>query len=257
MGGWEYKAIVSYKNIDELQKKVNDHSMRVTKSECLDLPKKLYKFSNFDLTKKQLDLIEQIKRESVADIESGLGSRTILLEHVMTRLTKIQQISNGYFYDNENDKTILIVPPEKNPRLLRLKEELNQIEGKAIIWTRYKADIQMIKTIMNKDEFVVYDGSVSADERKENKKRFTEDDSCKYFIVNQQAGSRGLTLVAAEHSFYYSNSYDLELRLQSEDRNHRIGTVNNVLYTDLVANKTPDKKTINALKKKKIISDLI
>ena len=44
--------------------------------------------------------------------------------------------------------------------------------------------------------------------------------------------------------------YDLEKRLQSEDRAHRIGQTGSVTYVDLVAEKTIDEKIIKALKEK-------
>tara|TARA_R110002051_G_scaffold233872_1_gene295374 strand:- start:137 stop:340 length:204 start_codon:yes stop_codon:yes gene_type:complete len=49
---------------------------------------------------------------------------------------------------------------------------------------------------------------------------------------------------------YYSNSYDLEKRIQSEDRAHRIGQKNAVLYIDLVAKGTVDEKIIQSLRNK-------
>jgi len=49
---------------------------------------------------------------------------------------------------------------------------------------------------------------------------------------------------------YYSNSYDLEIRLQSEDRAHRIGQTNKVTYIDLVTEKTVDEKIIKSLRNK-------
>ena len=49
---------------------------------------------------------------------------------------------------------------------------------------------------------------------------------------------------------YYSNSYDLEIRLQSEDRAHRIGQKGTVTYIDLMAPKTIDEKIISALRDK-------
>ena len=257
MGGWEGKQIVSYRNIEELQEKVENYSMRVLKKDCLDLPEKLYQFTPFDLSKKQMELIDQIKKDGVAELK-GLKSDAMILEHAMTRITKIQQIANGYLIETDNDGKIHeIVPPNKNPRLLKLKETLHQIESKVVIWTKYRYDVNIISNILPKGSFVRYTGAESQDERKENKKRFMEDINCDYFLVNLQAGATGLTLTAAHYNIYYNNSYDLELRLQSEDRTHRIGTVNNVIYNDFIANKTPERKIINALKKKKSISDLI
>jgi SNF2 family DNA or RNA helicase len=49
---------------------------------------------------------------------------------------------------------------------------------------------------------------------------------------------------------YYSNNYDLEKRLQSEDRAHRIGQVNKVTYIDLICEDTVDEKIVKALKSK-------
>ena len=66
-----------------------------------------------------------------------------------------------------------------------------------------------------------------------------------------------MTLTAAQTVIYYSNSYDLEIRLQSEDRAHRIGQEANVLYVDLVAAKTVDEKIIKALRDKIEISSQV
>ena len=86
---------------------------------------------------------------------------------------------------------------------------------------------------------------------------FQNNPKVKYFIGQPQSGGIGLTLTAASYAIYYSNSFDLEVRLQSEDRCHRIGTTNNVTYIDIEANKTIDKKIIKALRDKKSLADLI
>ena len=57
-------------------------------------------------------------------------------------------------------------------------------------------------------------------------------------------------MTAASTVVYYSNSYDLEIRLQSEDRAHRIGQTNKVTYVDLVAPETIDEKILQALREK-------
>jgi len=49
---------------------------------------------------------------------------------------------------------------------------------------------------------------------------------------------------------YYSNSYDLEIRLQSEDRAHRIGQEQKVTYVDFIAEKTVDEKIVQCLRSK-------
>ena len=67
---------------------------------------------------------------------------------------------------------------------------------------------------------------------------------------NPQAGGYGITLTQANTVIYYSNGYDLEKRLQSEDRAHRIGQKKSVTYVDFIAEKTVDEKIVKALRKK-------
>ena len=86
---------------------------------------------------------------------------------------------------------------------------------------------------------------------------FQKDPKIRYFVGQPQSGGLGLTLTAASYAIYYSNSFDLEIRLQSEDRCHRIGTTNNVTYIDIEANKTVDGKIIKALRDKKNLADLV
>ena len=71
------------------------------------------------------------------------------------------------------------------------------------------------------------------------------------FIVDTtQTGGYGITLTQANTVIYYSNGYDLEKRLQSEDRAHRIGQTKSVTYVDLIAEDTVDEKIVKALRDK-------
>ena len=55
---------------------------------------------------------------------------------------------------------------------------------------------------------------------------------------------------------YYSNGYDLEKRLQSEDRAHRIGQKKAVTYVDILAEETVDSKKSSNPSARKLISPL-
>jgi SNF2 family DNA or RNA helicase len=76
-------------------------------------------------------------------------------------------------------------------------------------------------------------------------------------VGHPKTGGYGLTLTAASTVIYYSNSYDLELRLQSEDRAHRIGQTNKVTYIDLISPDTVDQKIVKALRDKLSVADAI
>ena len=82
------------------------------------------------------------------------------------------------------------------------------------------------------------------------KHQATESSTLRFFIGQPRTGGFGLTLTAANTVIYYSNSYDLEIRLQSEDRAHRIGQENKVTYIDLCSPKTIDERIIKSLRSK-------
>ena len=97
---------------------------------------------------------------------------------------------------------------------------------------------------------VDYYGLTPQEERQENIKRFQNDDECRFIVGTPQTGGYGITLTQANTVIYYSNGYDLEKRLQSEDRAHRIGQTKSVTYVDIICEDTVDEKIQEALRKK-------
>ena len=132
---------------------------------------------------------------------------------------------------------------------------LEETEGKVIIWANYRYSILDIANTLRKkfgEETVVTQfGDTKDKDRQEIVKQFQDKDSpFRFFIANQQTGGYGLTLTAAHTVVYYSNNYDLEKRIQSEDRAHRIGQKNNVTYIDIICEKTVDENIVNSLRNK-------
>ena len=79
---------------------------------------------------------------------------------------------------------------------------------------------------------------------------FQNDSKVRFIVGTPQTGGYGITLTAANTVIYYSNGYDLEKRLQSEDRAHRIGQKKSVTYVDILAEETVDEKIVKSLRKK-------
>ena len=143
----------------------------------------------------------------------------------------------------------------KNNRLNELMDVLEEVEGKVIIWANYIYDIEkIVKCIIKKygEESVVdYYGAIDSETRQKNITEFQDPRSkVRFFVGNPQTGGYGITLTQANTVIYYSNGYDLEKRLQSEDRAHRIGQKKSVTYVDFIAQKTVDEKIVKALRKK-------
>lgn len=240
-----FKKVAGYRNLDELQEILQGFSFRVTKEECLDLPPKVYQQRDVELTKSQKELYEQLRKTAVAELEQGVVTAPL----VITRLLRLHQVVCGHLVDDEG-----VLHEVENHRLQAMMDVIEEGSETVIIWANYRHDIQSIAAALSKeygaDTVATYYGDTTRDERAEavqdlqaGRKRF--------FVGNQRTGGYGITLTAASTVIYYSNSYDLELRLQSEDRAHRIGQTKRVTYVDLVARRTVDEKILKALRQKR------
>ena len=110
--------------------------------------------------------------------------------------------------------------------------------------------VREIEKVHGPGSVVSYYGLTPQDERQDNIRKFQSDPKCRFMVGTPSTGGYGITLTAANTVIYYSNGYDLEKRLQSEDRAHRIGQKKNVTYIDIIAEKTVDEKIQKSLRKK-------
>ena len=244
---------LKYKNFDKLSKLIAPYSFRVLKKDCLDLPEKIYKTILFDLTKEQLKVYNILKEESRVYFKDEIAVFTKLVA-----LSKLTQVTSNYY----NHPDGMVVPIEgENRKLDLLCENVKKIienGDKVIVWARYTNEIKDITEALSsmKIKCVEYHGQIGKHERIETIDEFQNGD-VQVFVGNQQAGGTGITLTAANYVIYYSNSFSLRDRLQSEDRCHRIGQKKNVVYINIAAKETVDQKITFALQNKKEISDLI
>ena len=245
-GGRRVQIVGSYKRLDELEEILKEFSYRVLKEDCLDLPEKIYIKRNVELTDEQTKAYATMKSAALASLNGKLATAP----HVLTQMMRLHQITCGHLKNDDGTTTEL-----KNNRLDELLDLLDETEGKAIIWANYIHDIEHITKAIKKkygdDSIVQYYGAIDTKQRQEGIKKFQDPNSAaRFFIGNPQTGGYGITLTAANTVVYYSNGYDLEKRLQSEDRAHRIGQKKSVTYVDFIAEKTVDEKIVKALRKK-------
>ena len=251
-GGRQVQIVAFYKNLEELAEKLKAFSYRVLKKDCLDLPDKIYMKRVISLTEEQQKVYKQMKEKALAEL-NGEKMTTV---NALTQLMRLQQITCGNF--KADDGTLQEI---KSNRLTELMDVLEEIEGKAIIWAHWQSDVKKIideiKKVHGPGSVVDYYGLTPQDQRDKNRAAFQNDSTVRYFVGTAQTGGYGLTLTAANTVIYYSNGYDLEKRLQSEDRAHRIGQHKPVTYVDIIAEKTVDEKIVKALRDKISIASQI
>ena len=245
ISGRQIQLVAGFQRLAELSDKLKPFSYRVLKEDCLDLPDKIYMKRQIKLSPDQNKLYQQMKKEALAI----LNGKKVTTVNALTQLMRLHQITCGHF--TADDGTIQRIP---NNRISELMDVLDEIEGKAIIWAHYQWDIKdIIKEIIKvhgPGSIVDYYGLTPQDERQGNIKKFQEDEKCRFIVGTPQTGGYGITLTAANTVIYYSNGYDLEKRLQSEDRAHRIGQKKSVTYVDILADETVDEKIVKSLRKK-------
>jgi len=245
MHGRQIQIVNGFKNLSELSDKLKGFSYRVLKEDCLDLPPKIWTKRHITLTAEQAKVYKQMKEQALA----VLKGKQVTSVSALTQLMRLHQITCGHFAADDGS-----VQQIKNNRLSELMDVLEETEGKAIIWAHYQHDIKNIVKEIEKvhgpGSVVTYYGLTPQDERQDNIKQFQSDDEVRFLIGTPATGGYGITLTQANTVIYYSNGYDLEKRLQSEDRAHRIGQKKSVTYVDIMAEDTVDEKIVKALRKK-------
>lgn len=249
----EFTVITGFRRLDELNKKLMSFSSRVLKKDCLDLPEKVYQVRHVELTDAQRRAYAEMRDEGITLIraaESAGEPRPAIAQVAITQILRLHQILCGHLTTIDGDMVEL-----PSNRVDELLEVLEEVEGKALIWANYRHDHDVIRRALVKaygsESVAVYSGETIAAERPEIVRRFQDpNDPLRWFVGQPRTGGYGLTLTAASTVVYFSNNWDLEVRLQSEDRAHRIGQINRVNYVDLMVPGTVDERIVRGLNAK-------
>lgn len=247
IGGRTIKLVSGYQRLNELSDKIRGHSTRILKEECLDLPPKVYLRRAFSLTDEQRRVYKDVREQATAQLEGGTW---VSATQAITQLVKLQQIAAGFVTDETGEVQAL-----PHNRVEGLLETLAETQGKVVIWSHWRHCLAEVSAAVAKEYGVgsveVIHGGISSEDRELAIEAFQSPASeVRFLVANPQVAGWGVTLTAASTVVYYTNSYDLEHRLQSEDRAHRIGQTKSVTYVDLVAEGTVDERVIAALRNK-------
>ncbi len=246
VGSHSFKLVTGYVRLDELNDKLNKFSYRVLKEDCLDLPDKIYMKRFVAMTPEQTKLYEEMKKHALAELEGKMTTAASAL----AQMVRLHQITCGHLATDDGEVTQV-----KNNRINELLDVIEETNGKIIIWAIYRHDIKKIEETLaeryGKESVKSFYGDTADADRQDIVNAFQDRESnLRFFVGNPRTGGYGLTLTASHTVIYYSNSYDLEIRLQSEDRAHRIGQKEKVTYVDLISEKTIDEFIVKNLRAK-------
>lgn len=249
------RTVVGYKNMDDMRARMAPYTSRYTK-DILGLPPKIYRTHTYELSTHGQRAYKSMCRDLLIELSED---RYVTAQLAITKLVRLRQLLCG-FARPDGDTTIGEAFETVNPRMSALMDVVEAVQHKAIIWATFRYSIaEIVKTLTDKfgkNAVVEYSGRINDDYRQAAIQAFQYGDA-RWFVGQQSAAGTGLTLTAARDVIYYNNDFSLGLRLQSEDRAHRIGQENSVTYTDIEAYGSVDTQIIEGLRGKMDLAALV
>ncbi len=283
-GANSFRAIVGWRNIEHLQRKLKPYVLRREKKDCLDLPPKLPPVSiEARLSVKTWEAYKSMRDDMILWFDENESASAM---QAGVRIMRLAQITSGFVGGLAEEKECPCTDPavcheclgtnilreglppkdlgtEKMTALKSFLEERFEVGEKVLVWCRFRREVErIIEHYVGKVPLGVIWGGQKKQER-EGALQLLDPRTAPVgpgLVVGTPAsGSMGLNLTAAWTVVYLSNDYSLKTRLQSEDRVHRPGQEHPVSYFDVVATgpegqQTVDHAVIEALRKKEEVA---
>jgi hypothetical protein len=239
MGGFQGYEVVAYRNMAELKRVMMSHAFRAEKADCLDLPPKTYEKRTFKLPAEAARAYAQMAKDLLAEYAGQEWTAAIAL----TKLLRLREITSGYVKDGDK-----VARFSTNPKAALLQETLEDSGAeKAVVWCREREEILIAAQAAKDAGYGVFELHGGVKDKLAAVDAFQAADGKAALVAQVATGGLGFTMAKASLAVYFSNDFSRELRVQSEDRLHRSGQVNPVLYVDLVAEGTVDEYVLDVL----------
>jgi SNF2 family DNA or RNA helicase len=254
MGGPDSKFVVGYQNQQELNAKFRSIAYSCKMSDVADkikLPDALPPICRYvELPTRDMKTIKELSKDFVA--ECGAGH--VIVNNVLTKLLRIQQICSGFCLTQES---IFDAPQTqelntaKQDELFDILSDVSPLAS-VVVFCVFRHDLTSIRQIAEKSQRKYFELSGSENTLEEWKK-------CEGAVIGVQiqAGSEGVDMTNAHYAIYYSIPHSLALYNQSKARLYRPNQKNAVSFIHLLAENTVDVAMYKSLVKKKDVIESI
>lgn len=217
--------ILGYKNLEQMQEKIERHSFRVLKKDCLDLPPKV--FEPYEL--EQPVNFEKGYKDLVDATILELGNKVIDNTLAITKINRCLQFCDGFLYTNSQEEQFVEHPTPKFLELCDFIEDHFAGNNRLIIWASFRATIRILERDLSKQfknvEFASATGGMSIGRRSDLIRTFNDpidrENKKRCLILQSAAMMHGID-VLCENAVYYSRTWSNEEWLQTQDRIHGI-----------------------------------
>ena len=240
-----------------LARAIRPYILRRTKEQVApELPARLEQTLLVDLTaadrRRYDELRDHYRASLMGKIEkSGMARSQV---HVLEALLRLRQAACHPALVNP------ALGEEGSAKLDVLEARVSEIvaEGhKVLVFSQFTTLLAIVKRVFDAAG-VVYeylDGKTRDRERRV--RRFQEDPSCPVFLISLKAGGLGLNLTAADYVFLLDPWWNPAVEAQAIDRAHRIGQLQRVFATRIIARDTVEEKVLELQEKKRDLADAI
>lgn len=232
------------KRIGEL---VRDFILRRTKDMVLtDMPPKMYRDAELDLTPEQWATYQMAEKEGVMDLNK-MGDQ-ITIQHVFELVLRLKQICN---FDPSTGSSA---------KLERLEADLEEVAAsgkKAIVFSQWVRSLDQITEKLGRFNPLSYHGQIPSKKRDPILKQFKEDKKHSVLLMSYGAGSVGLNLQFCEYVFLFDRWWNPAIEDQAINRAHRIGAAGPVTVTRMLAIGTIEERINQVLEHKREIFNTI
>lgn len=227
--------------IRRMARAASDYILRRTKDRVLtDLPPKLYRDAELDLTPEQWASYRLAEDEGIVQLE-GLGEQ-ITIQHVFQLVLRLKQICN---FDPATGAS---------SKLERLEADLEEVIAsgqKAIIFSQWVQTLEQLRERLCRFGPLAYHGKIPSKRRDAVIERFRDDPSCGLLLMSYGAGSVGLNLQFCRYVFLFDRWWNPAVEDQAINRAHRIGVSGPVTVTRMLTLGTIEERINQVLERKR------
>lgn len=230
-----------------------------------DLPEIIPVVINLKMSNNLRTQYKQVKEQIISEIDAEYGTATLNIQHIFTKLVRLQQITSGYVKD-EHDR---IRNLRETPKLDAIVDEIDSVihSGESVIvWCRFLHTIGLISEYLkkNKIKHVIMTGADKSTEKTKKWKGFQKSKTINVFIGQVEAGGIGIELFKInskdefQHMIFAENTFALDHREQAIGRSYgRIGQHSKCRVVDFIIQNTIDVKILRTIMSNKEMAEEI
>ncbi len=224
-----------------------NYILRRTKESVLaDLPPKLFRDAEMELTSEQRETYTMAEEEGVLRLTELGDSATI--HHVFELILRLKQICN---FDPATGAS---------SKLERLAADLDEVAAsgqKAIVFSQWVGTLERLKGELRDCNPLEYHGQIAFKARDGVIEQFRSDRSRHVLLISYGAGGVGLNLQFASYVFLFDRWWNPAVEDQAINRAHRIGTEGPVTVTRFLTLDTIEERINQVLAEKRELFDTI